>query len=294
MARSIAVIKQQIIDAKNGEDLLSGLNSPSQSSLWNLWAYITAVAINLHEQLWDIFQSEIETIAASAAPGTPQWLRDKTLKFQYSATNPQILQLIDFVPQYAVVDSSLRLVTQCSVKLEGNRTVLLKVAKGTDTLTPLGIETIPPNTLDNNPEINALKTYIENIKFAGTAIQVISLQADRLQVYADVYYDGQYVLDTVKDNVKTAIATYLKNLPFDGQVSNTKLIDAIQSVQGVLDVQLQRLSARVFAQAASTPTDLIKNYAVLSRQYATEAGYIIPEDTTGYTLDDTLNVTVAS
>jgi hypothetical protein len=294
MARSIAIIKQQIIDAKNGEELLAGLNSPSQSSLWNLWAYITAVAINLHEQLWDIFQTEIETIASSAAPGTPQWLRDKTLKFQYSATNPQILQLIDFIPQYTVVDPTLRLVTQCSVKLEGNRIVLLKVAKGTDTLTPLGIETIPPNTLDNNPEINALKTYIENIKFAGTSIQVISLQADRLQVYADVYYDGQYVLGTVKDNVKTAIATYLKNLPFDGLVSNTKLIDAIQAVQGVLDVQLQKLGARAFEQSPLTTTNLVDSYTVLCRNYATIAGYIIPEDATGFTLDDTLNVTVAS
>ena len=294
MARSIAIIKQQIVEAKNGEASLSGLSSPSQTSIWNLWAYITAVAINLHEQLWDIFKTEVETLAASAAPGTAQWLRDKTLKFQYKDDGSQVLQLVNFVPQYAVIDESLRLVTQCSVKIQGNRIVLLKVAKGTEPLTPLGTQPITlPDTLDNNAEINALKEYIDRIKFAGTAIRVISLEADRLQVYADIYYDGQYVLNIVKDQVKEAILQYLKTLPFDGKVSNTKLIDAMQNVPGVLDVQLQKLAARPFQQSHLTTIKLVDQYKVLSRDYSTEAGYIIPETETGYTLDDTLNVTIA-
>jgi hypothetical protein len=50
MARSIATIKQQIINAKNADPILSEkLTSTSQTAIWNLWAYITAVAINLHE-----------------------------------------------------------------------------------------------------------------------------------------------------------------------------------------------------------------------------------------------------
>lgn len=284
MARTIAVIKQQIIHAKNAEASLAGLSSPSQSSLWNLWAYITAVAINLHEQLWDIFRTEVEEIASNVAPGTPQWLRTKTLEFQYSTTEPQQIQLINFVPKYDPVRTDLRLVTQCSVKIANNRTIVLKVAKGTEELSPLGQHPlVAPNTLDNNAEINALKSYIDAIKFAGSAIRVISLFPDRLQVTADIYYDGQYVKDNVQAAIKNAIANYLKNLPFDGVVSNTKLVDAIQAVPGVLDLQLISVKGRAYQQIAV-------NASEVGRLYTSEAGYLIPEDTEGYTLDDTLNM----
>jgi hypothetical protein len=285
MARSIEVIKQQMIEAKNGQPGLAGLNSPSQSAIWNLWMYITAVAINFHEQLWDIFRTEIEQIAANVAPGTPQWLRSKVLEFQYSSATPQTVQLINFAPRYDPVVPEFRLVTQCSVKITNNRTIVLKVAKGTTTLEPLGI---PPfnltnNTLDNNAEISALKSYIDAIKFAGTSIRVISLFSDKVQVGANIFYDGQYVKENVKDAIKTAIATYLKNLPFDGVIYNTKIVDAIQLVPGVLDVQLLYVKARTDSQGAGVATNVLRTYEL-------EAGYAIPETVSGYTFDDTINM----
>jgi len=195
MARSIAIIKQQIIEAKNNDPVLSAkLTSTSQTSVWNLWAYITAVSINLHEQLWDVFRKEIEDIAAKVVPGTAEWLRARVFEFQYDANNTQAISLIDFVPKYPTVDAALRIVTNCSVTQSGNK-VLVKVAKKSgDTLAPL-----------TTNEINALKTYIDKIKFAGTNVITTSSNGDRIQVIGEVYYNGQYSLETMKLRVFEAV-----------------------------------------------------------------------------------------
>src|ERR1700722_14272399 len=93
MARSIPVIYNQLLQAKNAQSNLSQLNSNSQVSIWNLWLWITAVGQNLFEQLCDLFQTNIETLIANAPVFTPQWIAQMCKNFQYSATNPQVVQV---------------------------------------------------------------------------------------------------------------------------------------------------------------------------------------------------------
>lgn len=280
MARSIAVIKQQIIDAKNAEPGLSGLNSTSQTSLWNLWAFITAVAINLHEQLWDIFKSEVEDIAAKVVPGTAEWLRARVFEFQYEENNPQEINLIDFLPRYPTINPDLRIITNCSVSQSGNK-VLVKVAKKVGT-------TLGP--LSSN-EIGALRTYIDKIKFSGTNIVASSTEADRIQVIANVFYNGQFSLEVMKSRVFDAIRNYFSSLSFDGVVYTAKIQDAIQAVPGVVDVVVINIVPRSADQAAVAynPESNFIN------KYLTSAGYVIPEDATtpeGLQLEQTITFSI--
>ncbi len=274
MARSIAIIKQQIIDAKNAETGLAGLNSSSQTAVWNLWAFITAVALNLHEQLWDIFKAEIEDIASKTAPGTSEWLRAKVFEFQYSESDPQEISLIDFVPRYPNINEDLQIIGNCSVTEIGNR-VLVKVAKReSDDLVPLSTD-----------ELNALRTYVGKIKFAGTNIVVNSLEADRIQIIGDIFYNGQYSEAVIKERVLAAVKTYFENLSFDGVVYTSKIQDAIQAIAGITDVVIKNVMPR----AAADPVKEYSETLPFVSKYTTLSGYIVTETEAGKTPEDTIN-----
>jgi hypothetical protein len=92
MARTQAEIKQLMDDAQALETSLSTLNNPSQTAEFELWKDLVAQICNYVEQLWDIKEAEINTAISLAAPATPTWVKYKVEQFQYSATNPQVVQ----------------------------------------------------------------------------------------------------------------------------------------------------------------------------------------------------------
>lgn len=281
MARTIAQIKQQLLDAKNAESKLSSLNSPSQVSYWNLWLFIQAVAINFFEQILDVYTLALELLVTENVPGTPLWLQGQVFKFQYDATTPQITNIntTTFKIEYPTEDTTLRIITRCSVKTDDNRIANVKVAKSE-----------PPEKL-SALELSALQSYVNTIGFSGVQANVISLDPDRVYVEADVYYNGQYSA-VIEANVIAALDSYLSQIPFDGYIKVSELEDAIQSVTGVTDVVLKNVFTRDAVTPFGTGTSLVSDYKVLIRNYQTIAGYIIGEDTAGETFADSLNFVV--
>ena len=283
MARDIPTIKGVMTSAIAADPILSvNLTSTSQVSKFGLFTFIVAVCQNIFEQLLDLFKADLQTLALQAVPGTPTWLQSETLKFQYSATDPQIITLVNFYPQYQVLRTDYQIITRCSVKQSAGRRVIIKVAKGIS----------PALVALATPELNALISYINKIKFAGTAIDVISLQADRIKIGAMIYFDGQYVQSMVLTNIIAAINNYLLTIPFDGVLVLTSMVSAIKAVPGVQDVVLNNVVARENAVAfgSAQSTFLVVSNLEQQRQYETVAGYIIPEDTVGNTLTDTLTL----
>lgn len=265
MARSISTIQQQIIDAVEADPILgTELTSTSKRAIWRLWTFIIATAISLLEQLIDLFKVEVETIVSKAAPGSPQWLQDQVFKFQYDDNNPQILQLIDLVPQYPVVDENLRIITRCSVTTDIANNVTVKVAKGTT-----------PGPL-SGPELSALTSYVRIKGVAGITYNPISSESDKLFVEAQVYYNGLFSA-VIKANVITAIDTFLAGIPFNGVVKVSDLERAILAVDGVTDIVLNNVMARADATAQMAGTFLVVNNTLASRTWPTLAGYIIAE-----------------
>jgi len=275
MARSIALIKQQLIDQKNAEPALSGLTSTSQTAIWNLWFFIQAVAINTFEQLQDIYKTEIESIAAAAIPNTDAWVQSKAFEFQYGDT----IQLINLVPSYTVINATKRIVTRCSVKTDNNRICQIKVAKSTGAL--------------SNPEISALESYYGYIGNAGISYNLISSASDKIEIVAEVFYDGQYV-STISDNVNAALSNYFANLSFDGVVYVSKIEDTFQSVQGVKDIKISVINARKDIQSYGTGAVVYNlSTGTNARSYMTYAGYIEQEDEPLHTFADTITYTIA-
>ena len=281
MARSIALIKQQMIDAKNAEAALAGLTSTSQTAIWNLWFYIVAASINVFEQLQDVFKSELETIQNNARPGTEQWVQSMTNKWQYDGTYPQIIGLVDLVPTYPTVDATKRIVTRCSVTTDTNKIVNIKVAKSE-----------PPAPL-SSPERTSLVGYWNVVGVAGVSYNIISADSDKIEIVGDIYYDGQYAL-TIAQAVKDAINNYLSTLDFNGNVYVTKIEDAIQNVQGVKDVKLSAINCRRDTQPYGTGSVVYNlTTGTNARTYSSYAGYITEETTTSHTFTDTLTFIVA-
>lgn len=276
MARQISEIQQQMLDNIAADTTLGTLlTSTSKRAIYRLFTYIVAVAINALEQLIDIFTATVEDIATKAAPATSSWLQNQILKFQYSATTPQVIQLINYAPAYPLVDETLRIISRCSVTTNLSSSVLIKVATGT---TPAALSA---------PQLSALQSYVSQIGIAGVNYSVTSDTSDKLFVQANVYYLGQYSA-VISANVVAAIEAYLSAIPFNGQVKITDIEDAITGVEGVTDVVLVNVRARGNSTAFSSGSFLVQNQQTIGRLWSTVAGYIVGETTSGNTLTDSL------
>jgi len=282
MARSVAEINQYILDNLVIQFSSVGITIDttkwSKRNLLRQVCYTVAIAQALMEQLQDLFQTNIETIANSSAAASAQWLQAEMFLFQYSATNPQILALINIVPQYAVVDPTLRIITACSVKSNVSNQVKIKVAKGN-----------PLQSL-SGPEITAAQGYINQKGTAGITYQVISLSPDRLYVKGTVFFQGQYSA-IIQANVIAALNTFLQNLSetnFDGSIKISDVIETIRNVAGVNDFLPDNIRARQNTDTFTNGTDLVLGQTIISRLWNTIAGYIIQEDTAGKTFTDSL------
>lgn len=282
MARTIDQIQQQIVDTKEATTELNGLTSTSKRAIWRLWTNVMATSIAFEEQLQDQFKAEMDNDIEKAAPGTPLWIQKKVFEFQYDSNNPQIIQLIDTVPQYVIVDPSLRIITRCSVTTDLNNVVKVKVAKSS-----------PPEALDDL-ELSSLQGFLNVLGTAGITYVAASSNPDKIYVSADIYFNGSYGA-VIQTNVISAINNFLSvfsQTQFNGSMLISDLEATIKSVEGVQDVVLKDVKARQDSDTFDNGTYLVQNQQTISRLWPTVAGYIIEEDTVGKTFIDSLNFIV--
>jgi len=282
MARTVDEIQQQIIDAKNAAPELVNLNSTSKRAIWRVWSRVSATATAYLEQLMDALKAAIELLISKSAAGTPAWIQDKVFKFQYDSANPQVIQLVNTVPQYLIVDPTLRIITRCSVTTDLNNVVQVKVAIG------------EPPAAPDSLQIASLQGYLNTIGTAGITYVAVGLPADKLYVDADIYYNGGYgavIQTTVIAAINNYLAVFSLN-QFNGSLLISDLEAAIKAVPGVQDVVLKNVRARSDSDVFAAGTDLVLNQQTISRLWPTVAGYIVEEDTTGQTFADSLNFIV--
>lgn len=274
MARQISTIQNLMLADIAADPVLSGLNSISKRAIYRLLTFVFATAIFLLESLIDILKTEVETTAASAAPASAAWLQNQVFLFQYSATDPQIIQLTNFAPSYVVVNPAYRIISRSSVITTVAGQTLIKVATGE-----------PPQALTSD-QLAALQSYVNAIG-ATIAYVVTSANADELYIGASIYYQGQYSA-IIQETVINAIYALLAQLPFNGVLKVSDIELAIRAVPGVNDVILNNVIARADSTAFADGTYLIQDSQVISRIFAPVSGYVVSETATGETLADSL------
>ena len=256
MARDITVIYNGIIDTKNSREELSGLNSTSQVAIYKLWAYITAVAIFSHELLWDLFRDEIDSTLDSRINGTSECYSGKA--------GDELLTLGEgtYLGYEPILEDN-RLITRCAyfedeILFKGR--LNLKVAKGdVDNL----------SELDPSEKGRVIK-YFEKIKFAGTNINIISIQADEILLDdLTIYHDGVRADQEILTDIGDAMDDYLVNLPFNGQFYIEAFRDRLQQVVNVVDVYIVALSRDSYINGDPQTPD---NEAIV-RKVVLDAGY---------------------
>ena len=230
MARSIQDIQQLIYAQKAQEPALKSLNSTSKVAIWRLWVYIISVAIWSLEKLFDLHRTDINKRLTELKPHTARWYRSKALAFQYGyylapdsdkynnqwLTEEQI-EASKIIKYSAVVES----------KNEGRLIVKIAGEQG-DTLQPI-----------TDDQRQSFEAYLQEIKDAGVRLSVVNYQPDVLHLQMKIIYDplvldsnGQSITKATKP-VEETIISYLKRLPFNGELVLAHLIDALQQAEGV-------------------------------------------------------------
>lgn len=248
----------------------------STRNLMRLICYTVAIGQATLEQLWDVALALMTSIQQKAIAGSFAWLQDRIFRFQYSATIPQLLTFTNGVAEYATIDETLRIIDACAISSTVTNQVNIKVATGS----PLGALT--------TPQLNALNAYIYNIGIAGITYNTTSSNPDRLYLEGTIYYDGSYSA-IILDNVKNGVANYLANLSttrFGGDILMSDIEVYVKSIEGVNDVIFERVSGRSSSQGMFGGIDLVLYGDWINRKYVTNAGYMIPEDSIGYTITD--------
>lgn len=227
MARTVTEIHQGIMDGIAADSVLNAkLYSTSKVSIYRLFAYVIAVAIWMHETLFDEHKAEVNAILASQQTHNLQWYANKAKAFQYGDA---LLPDLDY---YETPDVDKQIVSHAAVE-EVNGTLYMKVAKEN------GAELAPLST-DGPDELTPFTEYIKAVKDAGVKIFVVSDQGDDLKLIMDVWYDplviaddGTLLSDSSQEPAKDAIKAYIKSLPFNGEFIPAHLVDALQLTQGI-------------------------------------------------------------
>lgn len=242
MARSISEIKRTMTDAfmqdkaiRKAYDLPAGktrfADCFSAVSLENLLFYIVAACHYVLESIFEKFTQDVEQKISRAVVASIPWYFDKAKAFQYG--DALVLNPRTFGYEYAKVDSSKQRVKYVAVRDRGASIEMLVSTEQDGKPTPLSDEVL-----------TAFKHYINAIKIAGVVINVRTRKADELSIAVKVVVDPLKInrqgvdIASSEKVVENAIENYLADIVYGGTFNKTKLVDAIQRVDGVVDVVL--------------------------------------------------------
>lgn len=242
MARSISEIKRTMTDAfmqdkaiRDAYDISSDktrfADCFSAVSLENLLFYIVAACHYVLESIFEKFTQDVEQKISRAVVASIPWYFDKAKAFQYG--DALVLNPRTFGYEYAKIDTLKQLVKYVAVRDRGASIEMLVSTEQNGKPTPLSDEVL-----------TAFKHYINAIKIAGVVINVRTRKADELSIAVKVVVDPLKInrqgvdIASSEKVVENAIENYLADIVYGGTFNKTKLVDAIQRVDGVVDVVL--------------------------------------------------------
>ena len=236
MARTITTIHKGILDSIVANEVLSPyLTSTSIYAIYRAFSYVIATAIWLLESFFDQHTTEVNTIILNQKSGRKPWYRDMALRFQYG---------FDLVPDKDYFDNGMatdediedsKIIKYAAVsESEETSRVILKIAGETSgVLSPI-----------NEDQYLAFNAYIDEIRWAGVQYSIINYLPDQLYLNIQIKRDPLVLSTTgmsiLNGNypVQEAIQEYMKELPFNGELQLSLLVDKLQRVTGVIDATI--------------------------------------------------------
>lgn len=255
--RTIQEIKKQMTDGiLRDQTMRDGLNldadkpwdeQVSSVSIINILLYIVAVAHYTLERIFETFKEEVEDRIAAAYPGSISWLWNRAMEFQ---DDDEANAYFHEHGTYQNMDSEKRIIKHVAVVEEYN-TVQIKVS-GKD-YQPL-----------TDVQKTSFEAYMNALKFAGVKLSISSLRSDDLALKIHIWRNRLLMPEENDETLSSVISGYLNNIRYGGIFNKTKLMDAVQTIQGVEDVTIEGC---VFTAHDSngTVTDLsVQNYSPIA------------------------------
>ncbi|MCV9934556.1 nucleotidyltransferase [Flavobacterium sp. LS1R47] len=282
MARKQTEVKKEITTAfmsnavlatKYGFELNADFEEVfSKVSIENIWFEIVAFSCWTLEVIYDFHKQEVDEKLANQKSGTLPWYRTMALKFQYG---------FDLVPDHDYFDNANATPDQIE-----NSKIIKYAAVGESELESRVIIKIAGETENKlSPIAPAQKeafefSYMKEVKWAGVKITVINYKPDKLFLEMLIKRDALVLNDkgmsilNANYPVTDAILEYMKELPFDGELRLSALVDKIQKVPGVLDATI------ISAQSAwiNPDNDDYDSPQPISIAKVPESGYFFIED----------------
>ena len=238
MARTIEQINNLIIQTKQNDSRLDGLTTNSKTSIWGLFCYVIAYIIFTLELQFDTHKTEVSDALANQKKGSKLWYRNMALAFQYGfdllPDSDQFNndgytdeQVDDFkIIKYAAVTES---------ETESRLIVKIATENSEGVLAPI-----------SEIQKTAFDYYFDEINYAGVKYTILNYAPDRLKLNLTIKVDpkvidltGTNILNSSPDvaskPIETALAEFMKEMPFDGKLVLNALIDKLQAVEGVIN-----------------------------------------------------------
>ncbi|MBQ8282418.1 MAG: hypothetical protein IJZ01_02445 [Paraprevotella sp.] len=232
----------------------------SKASIESLLFHTVATCAHVVEQLIERHRTEVEQIIHSAVPATLPWWHAKMLQFRdgYPVTFDTDRLIYRYSDQ-AEADREAAIIAYASVIDEAyNVKILLAKSDSEGLPTPLTPE-----------ELTRVNAYIDTIKPAGTVVKTQSTEADEVRVTATVLCDPLVfnadgtAVATGEKTIEQAISHYLRSIDYGGTLRRMHMEDAIQTVEGVKDVAINKIEIR---------TDGISGWTTITSRYTAQSG----------------------
>jgi len=268
MARSINTIYDAIITEKesnpalsglnpaageNANNLLSDLSSGSKVAIWRLLFWISAVSIWAFENILDLFQLEMIALSETLITGTARWYWKKCYEYQHG--DVLVWDSVNSRFNYASTNALIQIIKRAAV-VDQPGLLVIKVAKLSGGI-PVPL---------SSPELVSFSEYINLIKFAGTNVNIVSQNADLLKITMSVKVDplvisitGESILVPGTYPVENAVNDYIQQLPFNGILNLTSLVDEIQKIPGVVNPVVDTAEGRPYI-GSFFPIDRVNGY----------------------------------
>ena len=257
-------IQNSQLEAIQNHPDLTELNSTSKVSIYRLIINVVASAIYALYRFFDLFKVEVNEVLDKRRPHTLRWYVEQAKLYRYGHNLQEDGTYDnDGFTTDEIAESQIIAQASCEeVQIAETYYLEVKVAKddGDGLYEPL-----------SSTEKDAFTHYLNEVKDAGTRIIVVNRVHDDLRLTADVYYNPLVLSDqgirldnTNNSPIQDAVRNYIKNLPFNSRLELTKLIDALQQVEGVQLVNIKLAEAR-YAQTVWQPIDEV---------YKSDAGHM--------------------
>lgn len=268
---NIEEIINQIHSSKESRPELAGLNSESRVSVWRNFIYIIAFAIDLLRQMYETHKTELNDLIATKKLHSGIWIREQLLGFQLG------FPLVSGTDRWnntgkteAEIEASKIIKYAAVTESVDEKRVICKIAGETDgELAPLDLD-----------QIEAVSSWLLQIKAAGVPYTVINYFPDRLALTIQIFRDPLILTDTGvhritgKKVVEEALQEFMKELPFNGELRIQNLSNKLEGTEGVHLVNIQQVQTCWIDPTSDTYGD----WEAISVRKIPESGYFKIED----------------